>query len=225
MRILLFDIDGTLLITDSGGKGALERALADEFGLDPVDVDVDFAGRTDRSLLDELLQRNGIEPSDANQRRLSERYAEYLPSVLMQRGGRVLPGVMDLLSQLSAQTNLACYAMTGNLAETASHKLKHFGLLHFFEDVFGGDHDVQREALARRTAATIRDRHGQQALCKLIVIGDTPHDVRCGHAIGADVIAVCTGSFTRDALEAENPTAVYDDFADAAVLNHLLVGT
>lgn len=223
MRILLFDIDGTLLITDSGGKGALERALADEFQLGSVDADIDFAGRTDRSLLVELLQRNGIDPSEPNQNRLSRRYAQYLPTVLQQRGGRVLPGVMELLHQVTAHSELVCYAMTGNLAETGAHKLKHFGLLHFFDDVFGGDHDVQREELARRTAATIRDRHGQQALCELIVIGDTPHDVRCGHAIGAEVIAVCTGSYGRAALEAENPAAVYDDFSDAAAINHLLV--
>ena len=66
MRVLLFDIDGTLLITDSGGKGALERALIDEFQLSSVDVDIKFAGRTDFALLIELLERNGLAPSESN---------------------------------------------------------------------------------------------------------------------------------------------------------------
>jgi phosphoglycolate phosphatase len=222
MRVLLFDIDGTLLITDSGGKGALELALADEFSLDRVDVDIEFAGRTDRSLLTDLLHRNGLQPSDENQRRLAERYAGYLPDVLHQRGGQVLPGVTEMLHKIAAQSERLCYVMTGNLAVTATHKLNHFGLLHFFEGVFGGDHDIQREDLARRTAATIRDRHGEHALQEMIVIGDTPHDIRCGHAIGAKVIAVCTGSYDRADLEAENPAAVCEDFSDLTGVDHLL---
>ncbi|MEM8670259.1 MAG: HAD family hydrolase [Planctomycetota bacterium] len=222
MRILLFDIDGTLLITDSGGKGALERAMSDEFQLSSVDVELHFAGRTDRSLLNELLQRNGLDINERNRRRLSERYVQYLPGVLDQRGGKVLPGVKEILNQITEAGESACYVMTGNLNQTATHKLKHFDLLHYFDGIFGGDHDTQREDLARRTRDTLEDRLGENAIRQVVVIGDTPDDIRCGHAIGAEVIAVCTGSYGRQALEAEKPAAVYDDLLDFAAVNHLL---
>ena len=222
MRVLLFDIDGTLLVTDDGGKIALEAALADEFELSEVDVAISFAGRTDRSLLRELLERNQLDVSERNQNRLAKRYSAYLPKILAQCGGEILPGVTDLLENVAAQDDLLCYVMTGNLRETATHKLNHFGLTRYFQSVFGGDHDSERDDLARRTAADLRDRHGEQELGEVIVIGDTPHDIRCGHAIGARVVAVCTGSYDRSALEAENPAAVLDDFADATAIHNLL---
>lgn len=220
MRMLLFDIDGTLLITDSGGKGALERAMSDEFQLESVDADIEFAGRTDFALFTELLHRNGIEPSQQHRERLARRYSKYLPSVLEERGGEVLPGVTSLLEDVSNHNGSRCYVMTGNLAETATHKLRHFGLLHYFDGVFGGDHDSNRDDLARRTQSELTKHHGEAR--RIVVIGDTPHDVRCGHAIGAEVIAVCTGSFGRDALEAESPAAVYDDLTDSNAIKYLL---
>ncbi len=225
MRALLFDIDGTLLVTDDGGKAALEAALTDEFDLTSADVSISFAGRTDRSLFSELLERNRLSTSQRNQTRLSERYSTYLPDVLARRGGEVLPGVIELLDKIVTQPDYLCYAMTGNLEETATHKLNHFGLSHYFQGVFGGDHDVEREDLARRTAAELRNRHGEQHLTEMIVIGDTPHDIRCGHAIGARVVAVCTGSYDRVTLESENPSAVCDDFADANAIHDLLTAT
>ncbi|MGB0598388.1 MAG: HAD family hydrolase [Rubripirellula sp.] len=222
MRVLLFDIDGTLLVTDDGGKTALEAALADEFELSAVDVAISFAGRTDRSILRELLERNRLDASEPNQNRLARRYSAYLPKILAQRGGEILPGINELLEKIAAQDNFLCYVMTGNLRETATHKLNHFGLTRYFQGVFGGDHDSARDDLARRTAADLRDRHGEQQLGEVIVIGDTPHDIRCGHAIGARVVAVCTGSYGRSALEAEKPAAVLDDFADATAIHDLL---
>lgn len=223
MRTLLFDIDGTLLVTNSGGKGALERAFHGEFGVVEAKTDIKYSGRTDRAILGDLLQRNEL-PDDLHHRqRLLQRYKQFLPTELKRRGGRVLPGVLELLNLLSGRENLRCYVMTGNLAHTATMKLEHFGLLTYFSQIFGGDHDRLRDDLARRTAEDLASLHGEAAARDVIVIGDTPDDVRCGHAIGARVLAVCTGSYDRESLERENPMAVHDDLSATEQVSELLL--
>ncbi|TWT55104.1 Phosphoglycolate phosphatase [Rubripirellula amarantea] len=219
MTTLLFDIDGTLLMTHNSGSGALKRAMSEEFGLVSPDVDLDFGGRTDRSILVELLTRNRIDPTPKNQERLSRRYVDLLPIVLVEHGGVLLPGVTDLLTRIGDFPEMQSYVMTGNLAQTARMKLDHFQLGDFFIDVFGGDHDEHRNDLARRAARKLRDLHGKTDHDELIVIGDTVADIECGHAIGAKVIAVATGSHVRERLEAAKPLAVVDDLSDA---DHLL---
>lgn len=223
MRILLFDIDGTLLLTNGGGSGALQIALQEEFGLDSACTNVSFSGRTDRSLLCELLARNALPSDDQHRQRLSTRYTLLLPSVLAQRGGRVLPGAAELLSRLSDEPSILTYVMTGNLQETATRKLEHFHLLPKIRGVFGGDSDADRDDLARRARANLVQLHGPEAVQDMIVIGDTPADVRCGHAIGARVLAVCTGSHDRTELQAENPMRVEDDLSDVDRIFELLV--
>ena len=224
MRTLLFDIDGTLLLTNRGGGRALFQAIREEFGVSEVRMDIRFSGRTDRSLLIEILERNELEPSEVNQARLRDIYTGLLPGVLQRHGGRVLPGATELLDRISAETEVRCYVMTGNLHETAAHKLNHFGLGHYFRGIFGGDHDRERDDLARRTAEALRSRYGQSATDDVVVIGDTPADIRCGHAIGARVVAVCTGNYERRDLEAEKPIVVLDDMSDVSTIFGLLTG-
>jgi len=224
MRILLFDIDGTLLWTH-GGQGALQIALAREFELESACANISFSGRTDRSLLVELLERNGLPSDDEHLVRLRHRYVSTLPGVLSEHGGKILPGAAELLSRLSALPHIRNYVMTGNLEETAAKKLEHFDLLKCVDGIFGGDHDSDRDDLARRSAATLRQRHGPQSLGDAIVIGDTPADIRCGHAIGANVVAVCTGRYDRPQLEAENPMHVEEDLSDVDRLVQLLAHT
>lgn len=222
MRTLLFDIDGTLLLTNRGGGRALTLAIEQEFEIANVCMDIHFSGRTDRSLLIEILQQNGLPTSDNDQCRLRDVYTELLPKVLDECGGRILPGVVELLERISSRSDLHCYVMTGNLLETAKHKLNHFGLSHYFRGIFGGDHDCNRDHLARRTLEALHDRHCETAIDDIIVIGDTPEDIRCGHAIGARVLAVCTGSHDREALEADRPMAVVDDLSDVSSVFDLL---
>ncbi len=188
-------------------------------------MDLRFAGRTDRSLLVEILERNGLPPTIEYQKRLESVYTRLLPEVLRKNGGRLMPGTIDLLERISNETQVRCYVMTGNLHETATHKLNHFGLTHYFRGIFGGDHDQERNDLAIRTADALRDRYGEDATEDVVVIGDTPADIHCGHAIGAKVVAVCTGFYDRAALEAENPMIVLDDMSDVPTIFDLLIGT
>ena len=222
MRVLLFDIDGTLLLTNGGGSGALKRALEHEFGLPDACTRIEFSGRTDRSLLEEILTRNRLPVTSDHFDRLRGCYTSLLPGVLRERGGRVLPGAIDLLVQLAQRRDIVCHVMTGNLKETATLKLEHFGLRHYFAEIFGGEHDSHRDDLARRTARAIDALHGASATRNMIVVGDTPADIRCGHAVGARVLAVCSGRHTRSELEAENPMSVHDDLTDLSTIVRLL---
>lgn len=147
----------------------------------------------------------------------------FSPAVLSQRGGRVLPGAEQLLSRLADEPHVRSHVMTGNLAETATKKLEYFDLLRHVESVFGGDFDSHRNDLARRTADLIRARDGDAATCDMIVIGDTPADILCGHAIGAEVVAVCTGWHSREELAAEDPMVIVDDFSDVSSVFAMLV--
>jgi len=223
MRTLLFDIDGTLLISDGGGRRAFEEAFRLEFGIAAPDVKVSFSGRTDAGLIVELLLRNGAPAGPRERGRLRSRYASCLPVELVRCGGRVLPGVAELLARLSADPRVQVAAMTGNLPETATRKLEHFELLRHFRFVVGGDLDTERDGLARRAAARILERFGEAATRDVVVIGDTPDDIRCGHAIGASVIAVCTGRYGREELEHERPSEVFDDFSDVEAICQRLV--
>ncbi len=214
MRTILFDIDGTLLMTNSGGATALRQAMSDEFGLRDPRTEIQFGGRTDRSILTELLTINDLADTQANRDRLRDRYVELFPETLRKVGGKLMPGVLPLLDAVNRDGGLRSYIMTGNFHATGQCKLDHFGLSNFFRGIFGGDHDSDRDHLARRTSDSIALRYGRQSISELWVIGDTVADIRCGHAINAKVIAVCTGGQTRAQLEAESPLAIRDDLTN-----------
>lgn len=214
MKTLLFDIDGTLIVTSHTGTRALESVLKSSFGVECPNLDVAFGGRTDFSLLREVLSLNDIQPNQANFRAFSQAYRRQLPLALHECDGEVLPGVIPLLSRLKQRDDIRCSVMTGNLRVTATQKLDHFGLTDYFVDIFGGDFDEDRRHLARRTALFLRGAHGHESSDGTIVIGDTPADILCGLEIGASVLAVCTGQFDHCTLEAAGAHVVHSNLAD-----------
>jgi phosphoglycolate phosphatase len=223
MRTLFFDIDGTLLQTKRAGSGALARAIRDEFGIDELCVDgVQFGGRTDRDLLREILTLAQIIPSPENQGRLRKRYSATLRRMLDGIEGQVLPGVTDLLTALSPLPDVSLAVMTGNFPETARMKLEAFRLIDYFPWIVGGDLDEVRCDMARRAAEQLVRTHGPESRSDMIVIGDTPNDVRCARSMGARCLAVCTGSATRDDLEAAAPDRLVEDLSERAALEFLV---
>jgi phosphoglycolate phosphatase len=222
MRTLLFDIDGTLIDAAGAGRQALNQALRDAFGVEPTHPIV-FGGRTDRSLLSEMLRIHGQEVSDDTFAKLRGTFASCMPRSLCMAEGSVLPGVPQLLSHLKTVSNGRLWCMTGNLAETAHSKLSHFGLDRFFEQIVGGDHDEDRCDLARRARQTIQQHHGEAAASNVVVIGDTISDIQCARAIGAKVIACCTGFHPREVLAAAQPCAIVDDLTNLPQVMQLLL--
>src|SRR5262245_31448516 len=219
MHVLLFDIDGTLIRSGGAGKQALEGAVAKCFGLDEVRNGIPYAGRTDTAIARDLLALHGIEPSAVNLQSLKDAYLERLPSALREQQGIVLPGVAPLLSRLSAHERVAVGLLTGNVREGAEHKLRHYGLWEHFSFGGFGDESHDRDDVAR---AAVRDaeRHLQRPVeaTRVWVIGDTPLDVSCARAVGAQAIAVCTGWHCRDDLHACGADWVLDDLSDTEAI-------
>jgi phosphoglycolate phosphatase len=221
MRTLLFDIDGTLIDSAGAGRDALNQALRQAFGIEPTQPII-FGGRTDRSLLSEMLRVHGHDVSESTFAKLRHTFAECMPISLRRFSGRVLPGVPELLTHLAKLDQFRLWCMTGNLVETAHSKLSHFGLDQYFEHIVGGDHDEDRCDLARRARADLDARHEATNPRDVIVIGDTISDIQCAQAIGAKVIACCTGFHSREELAAANPCAIVDDLTDIPSLMRLL---
>ena len=213
MRILLFDIDGTLLTT-SGGNRAFARAIETEFGIKSADTNISFSGRTDRGLLPELLHRNQVPVTGANCGRLRQAYMRFFEHEIESTDGTALPGVPALLAALYGRSDIVVAVMTGNFPESATRKLEHFQLSTYVSWVIGGDLDVERDNMALRATRLIESKHGPEALDDVIVIGDTPADIQCGHAIGARVLAVATGQYSMDQLQAASPWHLRADLSE-----------
>jgi len=222
--VCLFDIDGTLLNTGGAGQRAMERALQSAFGLTNLDHDIPAAGRTDRAIIADLFAHHRIENQPEIIRRFLADYVRLLPETLAELDGRVLPGIAELLHTLGARGDVALGLLTGNFEEGARLKLQHYRLEHHFRfggygDVHFDRDDVARVALAE--ACRFLDRNLSPE--HLWVIGDTPSDVKCARAIGAHAVAVATGIFSYEQLQATEPDHLFRDFSDPALLlAHLL---
>ena len=216
MKILFFDIDGTLIDSGGAGRMAMESALLAEFGVATTNPGVPYAGRTDAAIIGDLLRAHELEVSASNIQRFLECYLGHLPSCLIQRQGQTLPGVRPLLEALQGRSDVLLGLLTGNVEAGASNKLSHFGLDHYFQCGGFADNLVERNDVARAARARA-ERHLGRPIDESItlwVIGDTPHDVTCGRAIGARVLAVATGTHSESQLQFAEPDHVMRDLTD-----------
>ncbi|MGA4643881.1 HAD family hydrolase [Limisphaera sp. 4302-co] len=213
IRLVLFDIDGTLIRTPGAGVGAFVQAFADEFGIRNGVDRLQFAGRTDTSLAREVFHAHGISPTPEHFRRFFDRYVFLLDERLRRLGGEIIPGVLpflDALARLRPPPLLAL--LTGNIRLGAEIKLRHFGLWDRFQTGAFADEAEDRPAIA-----ALARRRGERLLGRtlgddeVLVVGDTPHDIHCARAIRARVLAVTTGGFTREQLRAHQPCWLADN--------------
>ena len=221
MHVILFDIDGTLIRSGGAGKDAMEGALRAAFQLAEIKDEVPYSGRTDCAIARDLLRVHGIDTTADNQRKLQEAYLARLPESLKSRGGKVLPGVHDLLASLRQRSEAVVGLLTGNIRVGARTKLGHFGLWDFFAPCGGfGDGHFDRDDVARMALREVRSHTGRDVdPADIWVIGDTPHDVKCARAIGAKAIAVATGWHPVAELSACGPDHCFADLADERVLS------
>ena len=226
MSLLLFDIDGTLLLSGGAGLRAMSRAFDDTFGVARAFDGIQPAGKTDTFLLGSALERAGLDNTPAHHQRFRTAYLPALAAELARPGtsrAGVMPGVEALLERLRAQTGWHVALLTGNYEGAARLKLRHFGLDQFFEwGVFGEESD-DRRVLARIALERARARDVPEPSCAgAVVIGDTPDDVACAHAAGARVLAVATGSYTCDELTAAGAHHAVTDLSDTDAVLSLL---
>ena len=214
MIACLFDIDGTLLASGGAGKAALEAAFTEVFGV-ALRVQIPYAGRTDRAIARDLLRLHDIDPSRENWEKLLACYLARLPASLTHHQGRVLPGILALLSMLQTRADVALGLLTGNVRAGARVKLGHYGLFEHFAFGGFGDHHFDRDDVAREAFAAVKTHMGEHMTAERIwVIGDTPLDVRCARAIGARAVAVATGLHTLEQLRDAAPDLALSDLAD-----------
>jgi phosphoglycolate phosphatase-like HAD superfamily hydrolase len=211
-RLILFDIDGTLLLTGGAGRMAFEEVFLAQHGMSGAWRDIHPDGRTDPFLIEELFQRNlGRTPSDAENRALVAAYTEAMERALRTAPNfRLMPGVAELLPLLARHDLLGL--ATGNFEATAYQKLTRAGLRNYFSfGGFGSDHadrlELTRLAMERGFAKLGRSLPPRE----ILLVGDTVHDVACGQRLGMTTVAVATGSTPRAELAACEPDFLLED--------------
>lgn len=195
VRLVLFDIDGTLVHTGGAGTKAFSRTFSHVFGLHHGAERMKFAGRTDVSLVREFFQIHGLPETPANFRKFFDNYVFWLEQILLRSDGSECAGISEFIRALHHLPHPPMLGLlTGNIRLGAEIKLRRYGLWHHF--VMGGfadDHEdrdhIAVAALARGRRVLDPRLHPQE----ILVIGDTPFDVRCGKFIGARTLAVATG--------------------------------
>ena len=217
-RLILFDIDGTLLTTDGVAGRAFRAALEHVFGTSGPAKGYSFAGKTDPQIARDLLLAGGVhEPShDEGLAAVWEHYTPALERDIVDAETRVFPGVRELVARLHEEPDAILGLLTGNLREGARIKLGAVGLdFDWFQvGAFGSDHAARRElpAIAIERA---EERFGRRFAGKdVVIVGDTPLDVACGEHLGVRTIAVATGSYSVEQLAACAPDHLFPTLED-----------
>ena len=208
MKLLLWDIDGTILASGGAGMRALENSLSNILGSTADLSDIDWAGRTDRWITEAIFAKYGIEHTPELAEKLIDAYLAGLPEHL-NRSTQVLPGVRERLAEAETRPDIVQGLLTGNLERGAKIKLGHFDLWHHFPfGAFADDsstrNDLGPHALRR---AAVHASH-EFAPDQVWIIGDTPHDIECGKVIGARTLAVATGHHSMRELQQHAPDHV-----------------
>ncbi len=219
MKLVLFDIDGTLVWTDGAGRRAIHQALTDVFG-STGPSDYRFDGKTDPQIVRDLMRFAGHDDGhiDARMEAVFDLYVERLRAELSAPGyrPRVMPGVFELLDTLESYSNVVLGLLTGNLVDGARAKLESVGIDpgRFRVGAFGSDHEL-RPSLPDVARRRFREQLGVDVDgSDCVIIGDTPADVTCGRAVGARAIGVATGRYSTDELASHGAAAVFPNLSD-----------
>jgi phosphoglycolate phosphatase-like HAD superfamily hydrolase len=220
MHVVLFDIDGTLINAGGAGQAAMERAVAHVFGHTRPVEGIPTAGRTDRAIGRDLFDYYAIEATEDNWELYLQTYYSFLPESLHRCQGKILPGVIALIEELVDRDDVLLGLLTGNFAAGAKLKLEHYGIHHHFRTGGYGDRHLHRDDVARDALTAVRELVPDVQPERIWVVGDTPADIQCGRAIGANVLAVATGMFTSAELSPHGPDLLLEDLTHS---EHLLI--
>jgi len=223
--LILWDIDGTLVNMDRAGERALLLAIKEIYGRDlGLELPVDLRGRTDTSIARDLLVYLSIPGGTEEEKRFREAYLARLPHTLPAGKAKVLVGIHDALEAIHAHPEIHQALLTGNLEAGAKLKLSFLDIWKYFEFGAFADDSHIRDELGPFALARAKEKLGIAfPPDRVWIIGDTPHDIACGKAIGAKTIAVATGAFTVEELAALNPTHTFKDLSDTQALLKVII--
>jgi phosphoglycolate phosphatase-like HAD superfamily hydrolase len=212
-KLVLFDIDGTLIHTGGAGTTALNKAFHRLFNIHDAFKDVLMAGKTDIQIIKEGLKIHGLSHRDGNVKKMADTYLQFLNIEIHNPERRLKPGIMDILTALKEQ-EMVLGLLTGNLEKGAWIKLSAFGLNVFFlSGAFGSDHE-DRNVLLPIALKKFSDKGLRFTPRDCIVVGDTPRDVYCAKIHNAFCIAVATGPYSKQELSRTDADVVFDSLAD-----------
>lgn len=229
MRLVLWDIDGTLVDTAGHGRSAFVEAFRTVFGRPGELGDLSMSGRTDHAISLDVLRRNGVAEAETHLPTMFAALNQALASSgdAISADGRVMPGVRGVIGALSSRDDVTQSLLTGNIEANAHVKLDALGLGELVDmDIggYGSDSGIRPELvdISRRKAASLRDVHVNPA--DTVLIGDTPLDVDAAHRNGARAVAVATGRFDLDSLRATGANAVLEDLSDVEAAVAAILG-
>ena len=225
--LILFDIDGTLLLSGRAGLRAMTRAFQQVFGITDAFRGENFGGRTDSYLVSKALQTAGLPDTPEQHDRFRSAYVPLLAEEIQHPGTGhygLMPGARELVEALHQHDDLHLALLTGNYREAAEIKLQHFEIWDFFEwGAFSDDHHDRNELVPIAKSRAETYDIPPDAIERVIVIGDTPHDIDCARVAGARSIAVATGGFTMEQLKEFGADDVLPDLSDTQKVIELLV--
>lgn len=216
MKIILFDIDGTILQTNGAGTRAANRAFENIYGIPGAMTKIDAAGKTDHMILQEIFMQELNR--DFSQEEAEELYKLYIPFLEEETGKSettVMPGIPMLLENLSSREDMILGVATGNIEQGAWIKLRSAGLDHHFDfGGFGSDSHIREHLILKALARAKNHIEDNTEIKSTFVIGDTPYDINHGRAAGTITVGVATGGYSREQLEEHNPDYLFDDLTN-----------
>ncbi len=215
MKLLLFDIDGTLIRTAGAGKVSMERSFEKVFGIQNGFHDIHMMGRTDPSILKEALSGHHLEWDEKKVDQFRETYFRFLKSEIQKprSGKKVCPGIYALLKSLDEQSDIILGLLTGNWRQSAMIKLGHFKIDHYFiMGAFADDSSDRNELVPIAIERLEKEQKIRIEKQDVYVIGDTPLDIKCAKPYGVRTVAVATGFHSVQDLALEKPDYLFHNF-------------
>lgn len=214
MRLILFDIDGTLIDTGGAGSRSLNLAMKELFAIENAFEGISMAGKTDIEIIKEGLIKHKISVDD-NIDAVVESYLKHLKEEILNDRKHIKPGVYELLNKLKVSRDTALGLLTGNIERGARIKLEPFMLNEFFPTgAFGSDHDHRNKLLPVAIERFERLYQKKIEFYNCILIGDTPRDIECGKIYGAKCVGVATGPYPISTLIQAGANYVVKDLTD-----------
>lgn len=216
-KLLLFDIDGTILNTGGSGKRAMIQAFEEVFGVADGFHGIHMSGKTDPLILRQALKQAGLSPDQKKVDAFKNRYFELLAVEIKKPNAfkKLMPGILELIRHLHQAPEVELGLLTGNWRRGAELKLSHFGLFDYFSVGAFGDDSEDRNELLPFALKRFAEKYGAPvSVQNVYVIGDTPRDVQSARPYGAKTVAIATGTYSLEALRAEEPDFLFQDLSN-----------